>query len=82
MQTKQITAAYDLFVEIHADYAGKTVAQVQAEINSEKFEEQIHRLHEQYIAGEFSIGRFTELMGVPHWELWEILELLGLPVHN
>ena len=82
MQTKQITAAYDLFVEIHADYTNKTVEQVQAEISSEQFEEQIRAWHDQYIAGEFSIGRFTELIGVPHWELWEILEMLGLPVHN
>ena len=82
MQTKQVTAAYDLFVQIHADYTGKTVEQVEAEINPEQFEEQIRTLHDRYIAGEFSIGRFTELIGIPLWELWEILLLLGLPIHN
>ncbi len=82
MQTKQITAAYDLFVEMHADYTGKSIEQVQAEMSPEQFEDRIRQLYQQYSAGEFSIGRFTELIGVPHWELWQILDMLGLPVHN
>ncbi len=82
MLTKQTVAAYELFVPIHADYTGKTLVQVKSEISPEQFEVQIRELHQRYTAGEFSIGRFTELIGVPHWELWEILESLGLPVHN
>ena len=82
MQTKQTTAAYELFVEIHADYTGKSIEQVQAEMSPEQFEDRIQALYHQYSAGEFSIGRFTELIGVPHWELWQILDMLGLPVHN
>jgi hypothetical protein len=82
MQTKQLTVAYDLFVEIHADYTGKPVEQVKAETSPEQFEERVHTLYQQYAAGEFSLGRFTELIGVPHWELWEILDALGLPIHN
>ena len=82
MLTKQIVMAYELFAPIHADYTGKTLTQVRAEISPEEFETQIHELHKRYIAGEFSMGRFTELIGVPHWELWEILDMLGLPIHN
>lgn len=82
MLTQQIIAAYDLFVTIHADYAGKTIEQVRQEISPEQFESKMYDLHRRYIAGEFSIGRFTELIGVPHWELWEILDSLGLSIHN
>lgn len=39
-------------------------------------------LHEQYMAGQFSFGRFTELVGVAHLELREILALMSLPTHN
>jgi hypothetical protein len=53
MQTKQITAAYDLFVEIHVDYVGKSVGEIQAEISPEQFEERIYALFSQYSAGEF-----------------------------
>jgi hypothetical protein len=82
MQTKQLTAAYDLFVAIHADYTDTTVDGVKASISPDQFEERLHSLYQQYAAGEFSVGRFTELIGVPHWELWQILDMLGLPVHN
>lgn len=82
MQTERIAAAYELFVEIHADYTAKTFDQVQAELTPEQFEAHVRDLHHQYMAGHFSIGRFSELIGVPHWELWEILDMLGLPLYN
>jgi hypothetical protein len=34
------------------------------------------------MAGQFSFGRFTELAGVANLELREILEALGLTLHN
>lgn len=80
MQTKQ-TTAYDLFVEAHAAYIGKSPEQIAAETTSDEFEELLSSLHHQYMEGQFSMGRFTELIQVPHLELWEILEVLGLPIH-
>lgn len=81
MQTKQ-ALAYDLFVEAHALYTGKPIEQVQAEISPDEFEARIRALHYQYMAGNFSFGRFTELAGVAHLELREILDALGLPPYN
>lgn len=82
MKTQDLTAAYELFVEIHADYTGKSTEQVRAEISPEQFEERLRDLYQQYAAGAFSFGRFTELISVPHWELWQILDTFGLPLHN
>lgn len=82
MQIKDTTTAYELFIQAHADYLKKPADQVKAEVSPEHFEEQLHNLHQRYMAGEFSFGRFTELIGVPHWELWEILGMIGLPLHN
>jgi hypothetical protein len=47
----------------------------------EAFERQLHELHVRWQAGEFSFGRFTELMGVPHAELWDILDAFGLKLY-
>lgn len=82
MQIKDMTAAYEMFVQVHAEYAHKTAEQVKTEIDMAQFEAQLHELHEQYMAGVFSFGRFTELIGVPHWELWQILDMMGLQLHN
>jgi hypothetical protein len=82
MQTKQISAAYELFVEIHADYTKQTPEQVRSTISPEEFEHRLHDLYGRWQAGEFSFGRFTELIGVPHAELWEILDAFGLKLHT
>jgi hypothetical protein len=82
MQTQQATNAYDLYMEAHAAYSNKSLIQVQSETPPDLFESRVRTLHQQYMAGEFSFGRFTELLGVPHWELWQILELLDLALHN
>ncbi|MBA3872494.1 MAG: hypothetical protein H0X30_25435 [Anaerolineae bacterium] len=81
MQTKE-AHAYNLFVEAHALYTGKLPEDVLAAISADEFEARIRALHYQYLAGTFSFGRFTELAGVAHVELREILELLGLSSHH
>jgi predicted HTH domain antitoxin len=82
MQTKETTHAYEIYVQAQRDKTGKTAQEIQEATPLEKFEIQIFDLYQQWQAGEFSFGRFTELIGVPHWELWEILEALGLPIHH
>jgi len=81
MQTKE-AQAYDLFVEAHALYTGKHPEEVLSLISADEFEARIRALHYQYMSGKFSFGRFTELAGVAHLELREILDALGLPSHH
>jgi hypothetical protein len=82
MQTHHLTTAYDLYTQARAEQTGRTDAEQRANISPEAFEAQVRELHQCWMGGEFSFGRFTELIGVPHWELWEILEALGLPLHR
>jgi hypothetical protein len=82
MQTEQITAAYELFVESHAGYTSQSPDIVRSVITLSQFEDDLRRLHQQYMTGEISFGRSTELIGVPHAELWDILDMMGLPLHN
>jgi hypothetical protein len=77
-----LTPAYELFVDIHADYRHQTPEQVRHEVSPEAFERQLFGLYERWQAGEFSYGRFTELIGVPHAELWEMLDAFGLKLHT
>jgi hypothetical protein len=81
MQTKE-AHAYNIFVEAHALYSGKHPEEILNTISADEFEARIRALHYQYLAGNFSFGRFTELAGVAHAELREILELLGLSSHH
>lgn len=81
MQMQQ-ALAYDLFVEAHSLYTGKSPETVRAEIDSDHFEARIRALHLQYMSGQFSFGRFTELAEIAHLELREILEAMNLPLHN
>jgi hypothetical protein len=74
--------SFDRFVEAHSRYAGKSAAQIRTELGPDECEARIRMLHEQYMAGQFSFGRFTELVGVAHLELREILALMSLPTHN
>lgn len=80
MQTKQATAAYNLFTEVRAAHTGKSEAQVQGEISLEQFDQQIHALHQQYMNHEFTIGKLADLLEVPALNLYDILEELELPV--
>jgi len=73
---------YSLFVAAHALYTGKHPEEILATISADEFEARIRALHYQYMAGNYSFGRFTELTGVAHLELREILEALGLPSHH
>lgn len=79
---EQTTSAYDLFVEAHSLYINKDQAEIRAEINPGEFERQVRQLYAQWLAGEFSFGKFTEIIGVAHAELWEIFDALGLPRHR
>jgi hypothetical protein len=81
MQTKE-AHAYSLFVEAHALYTGKSPRDILNEISVDEFEARIRALHYQYIGGNFSFGRFTELAGLAHAELREILEVFGLSSHH
>jgi len=69
-------------VEAHILYIGKDQAAVRAEINPDEFERQLRQLYAQWLAGEFSFGKFTEIIGVAHAELWEIFDALSLPRHR
>jgi predicted HTH domain antitoxin len=82
MQETKQALAYDLFVEAHTLYAGKSAKEIRAEISPDEFEARIRAMHYQYMAGQFSFGRFTELAGVANLELREILDALGLPPYN
>jgi hypothetical protein len=82
MQIQENTEAYGIFIQIRAEMTGKEEAEIRAEITPEEFESQLRQLHHQWLSGEFSFGKFTELIGVPHLELWEILDLLGLALHR
>ena len=75
-------STYDLFIEAHALYTGKPPHEVLSTISADEFEARIRALHYQYVSGQFSFGRFTELAGVAHLELREILDALGLPAHH
>jgi len=81
MQIKQM-AAYEQFLEARALYTGQPKGHLSDSISPDAFETLIIDLHRRYAAGEISIGRFSELAGVAHLELWEILELLELPLHT
>jgi hypothetical protein len=82
LQTKQLMAAYELFVDIHADYTNQAPEQVRSAIPPQEFERRLQDLYSRWQAGEFSFGRFTELIGVPHAELWDILDTFGLKLHT
>lgn len=81
MQTKE-AHAYDLFLEARSLYTGRTLNEVRSEIDADEFEARIRALHYQFMSGKFSFGRFTELAGVAHLELREILDALGLSTHH
>jgi hypothetical protein len=76
----QRTQAYDLYVRAKAEQARIGIDQIEAQIPPQDFERQINQLYARWSNGEFSFGRFAELIGLSHWELWEILEALDLPV--
>lgn len=61
--------AFNLYAQIRAEATGKPEAEIRAEISPEEFERQVRQLHYQWLSGEFSFGKFTELIGVPHLEL-------------
>ncbi len=82
MQETRQTLAYDRFIEARTLYSGRPTEQIRAEISPDEFEARIRALHYQYMAGQFSFGRFTELAGVANLELREILDALGLPTSN
>jgi len=73
---------YEIYAQIRAEIEGKTEQEIKAQTPPDVFEKLVRELYGQWTAGEFSFGRFTEIIGVPHWELWEILDALGLPRHK
>lgn len=82
METQERTIAYELFAQSRAEQTGQTENEIQAIISPSDFEALVRDLHHRWINGEFSFGRFTELIGIPHWELWEILDVMQLPIHR
>ncbi len=72
---------YDLFAQYRAEQTGQTESEIRQAFSQAEFEQLLHNLHQRWLNGEISFGRFTELIGVPHWELWEILEAMKLPLH-
>jgi hypothetical protein len=82
VQIEQTHTGYDIYVEYRAEKTGKSEAEIRVEIGAEEFERQVRQLHTQWMSGEFSFGKFTELISIPHWELWQILETFDLPLHR
>jgi hypothetical protein len=74
-------AAYEQFLEARALYTGQPKGHLSDSISLDTFEALIDDLYRRYAAGDISIGRFSELIEIAHLELWEILELLELPLH-
>lgn len=81
-QMEQTSTAYERFVEAHSLYLGREAEQIRAEIQPDEFERQVRQLHGQWLSGAFSFGKFTEIIGVAHAELWDILDILGLTLHR
>lgn len=73
---------YDLFAQCRAELTGQSETEIRQAFNQAEFEQLVYNLHERWLNGEISFGRFTEMIGVPHWELWEILEAMRLPLHG
>jgi predicted HTH domain antitoxin len=67
-------------VRAKAEQEGVQIDQIESEIPPQDFERQINQLYTRWNSGEFSFGRFAELIGLSHWELWEILEACELPI--
>ena len=82
MEIQRSAEAYEIYVQMRAEITGKSEADIKSEVAPEQFEKQVRDLYYRWTCGEFSYGRFTELIGVPHWELWEIFDALGLPRHK
>ncbi len=82
MQMEQTTTAYELFVEAHSLYTQRSAEQIRADVRPDEFERQLRQLHSQWLNGTFSFGKFTEIIGVAHAELWDILAALGLVLHR
>ena len=82
MQMEQTVTAYELFVQAHSLYTQHSPEQIRADIRPDEFERQIRQLHRQWLDGDFSFGKFTEIIGVAHMELWDILDALDLSAHR
>lgn len=81
MQARETTReAYLLFIELYAGMNKITEQQAQAEISQSDFLTKLHNLHERHIAGEFTASKFADLLGVPALNLYDLLELMDLPV--
>ena len=81
MQAKETTReAYLLFIELYAGKNTITEQEAQSEISQSDFLTNLHNLHERHMAGEFTASKFADLLGVPALNLYDLLELLELPV--
>jgi hypothetical protein len=81
MTVKQANA-YEQFIDSHARRAEKSEQDMREHISPEDFETRLRTLHHLYIEGEFTIGKFADLMGVPALNLVDILDALDLPIRH
>lgn len=78
MQLEQTRTAYDIFIEVYAEKHGLTIQEAQQQVSPQDVETRLRALHQQWLNGAFSFGKFAELMDTPHWELWEMLDAARL----
>ncbi len=74
--------AYHFFVEAIAERTHRPKSDILTETSDTAFLTKVDDLYHQYLAGEFSIGRMAELLGISPFQLDHLLTLLDLPVHN
>jgi hypothetical protein len=71
--------AYQFFVEAVANRSERSFQEVMTETSLEEFLTDLDGLHHRYLAGEFSIGRMAEIVGLSLFQLDYVLNLLGFP---
>ncbi len=70
------------YVDARARKAQLPKDAVLSELGSEAFVEQLNGLHQEFMAGECSLGYMAEQLGITQFALIHLLDELGWPVTN
>lgn len=75
-------AIFTDYIQWRAEASGEDTAAVEQTMNRETFYETVYALHEQFMAGEFSLGYMAEQLGINKADLYHLLDAIGLKVTN
>lgn len=79
-------AVKDMILEQYILYkavrSGQTPLDIAGQIDRNAFYETVYRLHERFMAGEFSLGYMAEQLGIAKTDLYHLLDAMGLKVTN